>query len=201
VWTLAHRGGLASDRVVLVGIGVSAAAGAVTAVVVVVTNPWSTTAALTWLSGSTYGRSTEQSLPALLALVLLLPLALASARTLDLLALDDDTPRVLGVPLAAARLRVLVAAAALTASAVSAVGVVGFVGLVAPHLARRLVGSTHHRTVLIAPLLGAVLVSVADTVGRSVVAPGQLPVGLVTALVGTPYFVHLLWRTRRGAGV
>lgn len=197
VWALARRGCLGSDRVVLVGVGVGAAAGAITTVVVVVTNPWSTTAALTWLSGSTYGRSLEQSLPALLALAVALPLALASARTLDLLALDDDTPRVLGVRLGGARLRLLVLAGALTASAVSAVGVVGFVGLVAPHLARRLVGAAHHRVVPVATLLGAVLVSVADTVGRTVVAPGQIPVGLVTALVGTPYFVHLLWRTRR----
>jgi iron complex transport system permease protein len=197
VWALARRGGLGSDRVVLVGVGVAAAASAITTVVVVVTNPWSTTAALTWLSGSTYGRSLEQSLPALVTLAVGVPLALASARTLDLLALDDDTPRVLGVPLGAARLRLLVLAGALTASAVSAVGVVGFVGLVAPHLARRLVGAAHHRVVPVATLLGAVLVSVADTIGRTVVAPGQLPVGLVTALVGTPYFVHLLWRTRR----
>jgi iron complex transport system permease protein len=77
------------------------------------------------------------------------------------------------------------------------VGVVGFVGLVAPHLARRLVGAAHRRVVPVAVLLGAVLVSVADTIGRTIIAPGQLPVGLVTALVGTPYFVHLLWRTRR----
>ncbi|EYR61978.1 monooxygenase [Actinotalea ferrariae CF5-4] len=198
VWALARRGGLGSDRVVLVGVGVGAAASAITTVVVVVTNPWSTTAALTWLSGSTYGRSLEQSVPGLVALAVALPLALAGARTLDLLSLDDDTPRVLGVPLAPARLRLLVLAGALTASAVSAVGVVGFVGLVAPHLARRLVGSAHHRALPVALLLGALLVSVADTVGRTVVAPGQLPVGLVTALVGTPYFVHLLWRTRRG---
>ncbi|WP_225755587.1 iron ABC transporter permease [Actinotalea sp. Marseille-Q4924] len=197
VWALARRGGLGSDRVVLVGVGVSAAAAAITTVVVVVTNPYSTTAALTWLSGSTYGRSLEQSVPAAVALAVALPASLAAARTLDLLALDDDTPRVLGVPLGGARLRLLVLAGALTASAVSAVGVVGFVGLVAPHLARRLVGSAHRRSLPVATLLGAVLVSVADTIGRTVVAPGQLPVGLITALVGTPYFVHLLWRTRR----
>jgi iron complex transport system permease protein len=80
---------------------------------------------------------------------------------------------------------------------VSAVGVVGFVGLVAPHVARALVGGLHGRVLVVAALLGAVLVSVADTVGRTVIAPAQVPAGLVTAMVGTPYFVYLLWRSGR----
>jgi iron complex transport system permease protein len=116
---------------------------------------------------------------------------------MDLLALDDDTPRVLGVRLERSRLLVLAGAAVLTATALSAIGVVSFVGLVAPHLARALVGGLHVRVLVVAGLLGAVLVSLADTVGRTVIAPAQIPAGLVTALVGTPYFVYLLWRSRR----
>ena len=191
-------GPLASDRLVLVGYGVWAATSALTTVIVVTTNPWSTTLALTWLSGSTYGRSIEQSLPGAVVLALALPLVLACRRDLDLIALDDDTPRTLGVRLDRLRPVLLAAAALLTAAAVSAVGVVGFVGLVAPHLARRLVGSAHGRAVPAAVVLGALLVSVADTVGRTVVAPGQLPAGLVTALLGAPYFLWLLWRARAG---
>ncbi|MGH3354324.1 MAG: iron chelate uptake ABC transporter family permease subunit, partial [Nocardioidaceae bacterium] len=94
------------------------------------------------------------------------------------------------------RLTMLTVSALLTASAVSAVGVVGFVGLVAPHIARALVGSPHTRVLPVAALVGVVVVIVADTIGRTVIAPAQLPAGLLTALLGTPYFVWLLWRSR-----
>ncbi|MFI5896266.1 iron chelate uptake ABC transporter family permease subunit [Actinoplanes sp. NPDC051513] len=87
-------------------------------------------------------------------------------------------------------------AAVLTAAAACAVGALPFVGLVAPHAARALVGGKHARSVPVAVGLGAVLVSVADTVGRTVLAPTQLAAGLVTALIGAPYFVWLLWRSR-----
>jgi ABC-type Fe3+-siderophore transport system permease subunit len=197
VYGLSWRGGLSSDRLVLVGLGVSFASTALITVLVVVTNPWNTTMALTWLSGSTYGRSSEQSLPVLVALLAAAPVLAWARRDLDLVGLDDDTPRVLGVSLDRSRLVLLGTAALLTAAAVSAVGVVGFVGLVAPHLARSLVGAAHSRLLPTATLLGAVVVSVADTVGRTAIAPSQAPAGLVTALVGAPYFLWLLWRTRR----
>ena len=200
VYGLAWRGGLDSDRLVLVGVGVSAGLTALTTLIIVVTDPWNTGKALTWLSGSTYGRTIDQVLPVLVALVVLAPLVAQSRRRLDLLALDEDTPRVLGLDLGPSRLLLLGAAAVLTATAVSAVGVVGFVGLVAPHTARGLVGARHHRLLPVATLIGAVLVSVADTVGRTVIAPAQIPAGLVTAMIGTPYFVYLLWRTRTHTG-
>lgn len=117
-------------------------------------------------------------------------------RALDLLALDDDTPHILGVRLHRARLGALSAAVLLAATGVSAIGVIGFVGLVAPHAARALVGSRHLWVLPTSALLGATLVSTADTIGRTVLAPGQIPAGLVTALVGTPYFIWLLWRSR-----
>ncbi|GAA0805106.1 iron ABC transporter permease [Spirilliplanes yamanashiensis] len=196
VYGLAWHGGLDSDRLVLIGIGVSAGCAAVTTFVVVVFDPYNTAKALTWLSGSTYGRTAEQVAPVAVALAVLVPLIAAARRHLDLLTLDDDTPRVLGVRLEPARLLALGAAAVLTSTAVSAVGVISFVGLVAPHAARALVGGRHARVLPVAALLGAILVSLADTAGRTVIAPAQVPAGLVTAMIGTPYFVWLLWRSR-----
>ncbi|MEU5865162.1 iron ABC transporter permease [Nonomuraea sp. NPDC047529] len=196
VYLLAWRGGLSSDRLVLMGIGAHALFNAVTVLIIVRSDPWNTAKALTWLSGSTYGRVPAQLLPVAVALALFLPLALWLRRDLDLLALDEDTPRVLGVPLEPVRLLALGGAVLLTSTAVSAVGVVGFVGLVAPHAARALVGGRHVRLLPAAAVLGAVLVSLADTLGRTVIAPAQVPAGLVTALLGTPYFVWLLWRSR-----
>ncbi|GLY98404.1 iron ABC transporter permease [Actinoplanes sp. NBRC 103695] len=196
VYRLASGRGPTSDRIVLVGIGVSAAATALTTLTVLVVSPWNTNLALTWLSGSTYGRTAAQILPVLVVLAVALPLTLVGARSLDLVSLDEDVPRVLGVPLNRSRLAFLSLAAVLTASAACAVGALGFVGLVAPHAARALVGSKHARSVPVAVALGALLVSVADTLGRTVLAPTQLAAGLVTALIGAPYFVLLLWRSR-----
>jgi ferric hydroxamate transport system permease protein len=135
-------------------------------------------------------------IPVTLALLLLTPVIVFARRELDLLSLDDDVPRILGVRLERMRLIALACAALLTAAAVSAIGVVGFVGLVAPHAARALVGGRHARVLPVAALLGAILVSLADSIGRTVLAPAQIPAGLLTALIGAPYFVYLLWRTR-----
>ncbi|MEV4105585.1 iron ABC transporter permease [Nonomuraea sp. NPDC049649] len=196
VYGLSWRGGLSSDRLVLIGVGVQFACTSITVLIIVLSDPWNTAKALTWLSGSTYGRVPEQLIPVALALAVTVPLLVWLRRDLDLLALDEDTPRVLGVPLEPVRLAALACAVLLTSTAVSAVGVVAFVGLVAPHAARALVGAHHSRVLPVAALLGAVLVSLADTLGRTVIAPAQVPAGLVTALIGTPYFVYLLWRAR-----
>ncbi|MCA2218319.1 iron ABC transporter permease [Jidongwangia harbinensis] len=199
VYGLAWRRGLDSDRLVLIGIGVWQGCTALITFIIVASDPWNTGKALTWLSGSTYGRTATQVLPVALALLLFLPVVVAARRELDLLALDEDTPRVLGVRLERVRLVALGGAALLASTAVSAVGVIGFVGLVAPHAARALVGARHTRVIPVSLLLGALLVSLADTLGRTVIAPAQVPAGLVTALIGTPYFIWLLWRSRAGA--
>jgi ferric hydroxamate transport system permease protein len=199
VFGLALRGGLASTRLILIGLGVSAAAGAITSMLIIATDPYNAAKALTWMSGSTYGRTFPQLIPLVIVLLASVPLLASFRRELDLLAFDDDTARVLGVRLGSARLGLLAVSVALTATAVSAVGVVGFVGLVAPHAARALVGSRHGLVLPLAAVLGAVLVCTADTLGRTVIAPGQLPAGLLTAVVGAPYFVWLLWRSRRFA--
>lgn len=196
VYALSWRGGLESDRLVLVGIGMWFGTTALTTLLVVRANPWDTPRIFTWLSGSTYDRSWEQVLPVLVALVVALPLMWAAHRELDLLAVDDDTPRVVGVRLERLRLVVLVSAALLASTAVSAVGVVGFVGLVAPHAARALVSGRHLVVVPTAVLIGAVLLSIADTIGRSAIAPAQVPAGLVVAVIGAPYFLWLLYRSR-----
>ncbi len=196
VYGLAWRSGLDPDRLVIIGIALWSGGMALITLLIVTSDPWNTAKALTWLSGSTYGRTLDQVLPVALALVLLTPVLWARHRELDLHSLDDDTPRVLGMRVERSRLAILLAAGVLAATAVSAIGVVAFVGLVAPHLARSLVGGRHSRVIPVSAAIGAVLVSAADTLGRTVIAPAQVPAGLVIALVGTPYFVLLLWRTR-----
>ncbi|WP_213816415.1 iron ABC transporter permease [Glaciihabitans sp. dw_435] len=197
VFGLAARGGFRQNRLVLVGVGMSAATTAVITFLIALTDPFNATKALTWLSGSTYGRELSDIAPVVVVLAIGVIVAIMRHRQIDLISIDDDTPRLLGLRLGSSRLPLLVVSVLLTATAVSAVGVIGFVGLVAPHAARALVGRRHARVIPIAMLLGAFLVCLADVLGRTVIAPGQLGAGLLTAIVGTPYFIWLLWRSRR----
>ncbi|MFJ5208640.1 iron ABC transporter permease [Streptomyces nigra] len=197
VFGLAARGGFRQNRLVLVGIGVATAATALISLLIVLTDPFNATKALTWLSGSTYGRTLPDVVPLAVVLVLGLAVAVARRMELDLVSLDDDTPRLLGLGLARGRFGFLALAVLLSATAVAAAGTIGFVGLVAPHAARALVGRRHVRVLPVAVLLGAVLVGTADLLGRTVIAPAQLGAGLMTAAIGTPYFLYLLVRGRR----
>ncbi|WP_405689834.1 iron ABC transporter permease [Streptomyces sp. NBC_01185] len=197
VFGLAARGGFRQNRLVLLGFGVSSAAAALISLVIVLSDPFDTTKALTWLSGSTYGRTMPDVVPVAVVLAVGVVVAVTRRRELDLVALDEDTPRLLGLGLPRARLGFLVTSVLLAATAVSAAGTIAFVGLVAPHAARALVGRRHVRVVPVALLLGGLLVCLADLAGRTVIAPAQLGAGLMTAVIGAPYFVYLLVRTRR----
>ncbi|MFE6299255.1 iron ABC transporter permease, partial [Streptomyces sp. NPDC057866] len=188
------RSGIDPTRVVLVGIGAAATAMALVNIMVVGAQ-MNIGAALGWLAGSTYGRGFDAlgwlAAPAAAAVLLVV-----AARPVNLLALGEELPRALGLDLGRARLLVLGAGAVLAAGTAAAVGAVGFVGLVAPHLARRIVGNGIARMVPMAAVLGAVLVVSADALGRWLLAPTEIPVGIVTALLGAPYLVWLLRRTR-----
>ncbi|MGW5849699.1 iron ABC transporter permease [Streptomyces sp. NPDC055254] len=188
------RTGLDPTRVVLVGLGAAATSMALVNIMVVGAQ-MNISAALSWLAGSTYARDYSAlgwlALPALVAMLLV-----TAARPVNLLALGDELPRALGLELGRARLLVLGAGAVLASGTAAAVGAVGFVGLVAPHLARRVVGNSSARMVPMAAVLGAVLVVSADALGRWLLAPTEIPVGIVTALLGAPYLVWLLRRTQ-----
>lgn len=188
--------GMASGRMVLVGLGTGAAASAVTTLLLVRTDPWNQNRAITWLGGSTFGAGAPQLVPMAVALAIGVLVVARTHRDLDLVQVDDVTPRVLGVDLPRSRSLHVGVAVLLTAAATAAIGPVVFVGLVAPHAARMLIGKRHRWTLPLTVALGAALVCVADLVGRTAIAPAQLPAGLVTAVIGTPYFLWLLWRMR-----
>ena len=188
-------GHLDPTRVILIGIGV-AATGMALVNLLAVRAHMNVSAALVWLSGSTYARGEDQVwwlVPGLLIVVALV----WSARPLDMLALGEDLPRALGLRLGRTRVLALTGGAVLAALTAGAIGAVGFVGLVAPHLARRVAGTGHRRLIPVSALFGATLLVVADAVGRSVLAPRGIPVGIVTALIGAPYLVWLLRRSGR----
>lgn len=183
-------------RMVLVGVGIGAASQALTTLLIIGTDPWNQTKALTWLGGSTYGTTAGALLPMLVVVIVAAVVVSRTVRDLDLLQFDETTPRVLGVAVGRQRLLHIGLAVALTAVATATIGVIAFVGLVAPHAARLLIGKRHATLLPLAAVFGAILVVAGDLLGRAVLAPSQIPAGLVVALIGTPYFLWLLRRMR-----
>jgi len=126
--------------------------------------------------------------------------ALAMARRLDMLALGDRAARHLGVDVERLRLLAIVLVTLLVASGVAFAGIIAFVGLVVPHLVRMLIGPSHRTLVPASALGGALVLSTADAVARTAVDYADLPIGMLTALVGGPFFFWLLMRTRASSG-
>lgn len=197
VYAVAFKdGGVTPSRLLLVGIAVNTGLAALMLVLSLRLDPQVYNQAQVWLTGSLAGKDWRSVLALLPWTALLLPLAYMRADVLNVLNLGDLSATGLGVGVGGQRLLLIALAVALAASAVSVAGAVGFVGLVAPHVARRLLGPDHRLTLLATPLVGALLVLVADTIARNLFAPIEIPVGVVVAAVGAPVFIYLLIRTR-----
>ena len=192
VYGLSWRRGVDSYRIILIGIGVTASLSGVTAYLLVRAQITQATAATQWLVGSLSGVSWASVWPMLVALAIIAPLALTQSAPLELSQLGDEFSTGLGVSLQRHRLLVILAAVVLASMAVAAAGPVEFVAFVAPQVARRLAG-TARPPLLASALAGSVLVLTADVVAR-VAFPGELPVGIVTAIVGAPYLIWLISR-------
>ena len=196
IYLFAWRGGSSPLRLILVGIGFAAVSQALTTLMIVFGDINDVQGALVWLSGSVYGRDWGHVRVMALWLAALLPLAVLGARGLNALSLGDENAAGLGVRLEKSRALLILLSVALAAGAVATAGTIGFVGLVAPHITRRLVGPGHEGLLPATALTGGLMVLAADFVGRTVIAPSQLPAGIVTAMLGAPYFMYLLWRYR-----
>ncbi|UHD46328.1 iron ABC transporter permease [Aureimonas altamirensis] len=200
IYVLAWRGGANPLRIILVGIGLSAVSTTLISFVAVFSDVATVQRAQVWLSGSIYQASWEQIRALGLWLSLLGPLILMASHQLDTIAFDDETARGVGQNVERTRLLLMLACVLVSAAAVCVSGLIAFVGLVAPHIARRLVGHAHIRLLPTAALVGAALLLAADLAGRTLIAPAQLPAGLVAALIGAPAFGWLFWRNRNAEG-
>lgn len=194
VYGLSWRGGVDSYRIILIGIGMTASLGGLTSYLLVRAQITQATAATQWLVGSLSGVSWASVWPMLVGLALVAPVALLQSPALTTTLLGDEFATGLGVTLQRHRLLVIAAAVLLTGVAVSAAGPVEFVAFVGPQVARRLAG-TARPPLLASAFAGALLVAVADLVARTAL-PGELPVGVVTAVLGAPYLIWLLIRHR-----
>lgn len=197
IYTLAWKGGTSSPiRLILIGIALQALFGALITVMLLFGDINDVQQAYVWMAGSIYGRNWEHVHAIGGWLLVFVPVSLLMARHLNLLNLGDETARGLGVRVELMRIVLLVVSVALAAAAVAVAGTIGFVGLVAPHAARRLVGPSHEGLLPISGLLGGALLVLADLLSRAVLAPSELPIGIVTAVIGAPYFLYLFYRYR-----
>ncbi|MFC7787449.1 putative F420-0 ABC transporter permease subunit [Microbacterium sp. MAHUQ-60] len=191
-------GRMTTSRTILAGVAVSAALSALTSLVIF----WSATGdsyreILGWLLGSLAGSAWPTTILALAAIVVVGAPLMLSAGTLDAFAFGDRTASSLGVSVQRTRWILLAATALLTGCLVAVSGSIGFVGLVVPHAVRLIVGARHRVLLPLSALSGAIVLIWADTLARTLFDPRELPVGVVTALIGAPLFGILLLRSRR----
>ncbi|WP_333764685.1 FecCD family ABC transporter permease [Streptomyces sp. IBSBF 2390] len=200
IYLLAWKQGVHGYRLVLVGIGVSAVVTAVNGYLLTKADLVDATRAVVWMTGSLSGRDWSQVWPLLALCAVLVPLVLANARGLRMMEMGDDVAGALGVRVQRVRLVLMVCAVLLTAAATAAAGPVGFVALTAPQLARRLTRSPGPN--LVASLcMGAALLVAADWVSQRVFGADQLPVGVVTGVLGGAYLLWLLVTERRAGRI
>jgi len=193
VFAVAHGpGGWTTTRLLLTGVVVAAGCGAIVSLLLSLSDDLRLRGMLFWLLGDFGYVRTPWSL--LLLALIAIPAGLLVARPLDALARGELQARLLGVPVRGLRIGIYVAASVLTAAAVTTAGSIGFVGLVTPHLVRLAAGSSHRVVIPASALAGGALVVIADLLARTIVAPRQLPVGALTALIGVPLFLLLMRR-------
>nr|WP_325191391.1 iron ABC transporter permease [uncultured Selenomonas sp.] len=193
IYILAWKDGIRPTRIILAGVAVSAFLGAgISAMMILYSDR--VHSALMWMVGGLSARSwphVEMLLPYTVCAGLL---ALFSAQRLNILQLGDDMARGVGLAVERTRIFLTAVAALLAASAVSVVGLLGFVGLIVPHAARLLIGSDYRFLLPAASLLGIAVLTLSDTAARLMFAPLELPVGIIMAVLGAPFFLYLLRR-------
>lgn len=196
VYAIAYsRTGITPLRLVLTGVALSFGFQALMSVIVYLApTAEATSMILFWTMGS-FGAATWGKLPLVLAAVIAgIVLLRRYSRALDAMSFGDETASSLGINTAATRRGLFVVTGLMTGAMVAVSGAIGFVGLVIPHVTRMVIGSTHARLLLVAPLVGAVLMIWVDLLARTMAAPRELPLGALTALVGVPIFIALMRR-------
>lgn len=196
-WFAKQNGRLDSQRLILVGIAISSGFGAITMYASLKMNPNDFEMAVVWLAGSIHSANWKFVVMMLPWLAVLVPILWLRAHILDLFQLEEGSVSSLGVSVEREKNVLLLCSVGLVSACVSVSGSIGFVGLIAPHLARRLVGLRHKAIIPVSGLVGTAMVVIGDFIGKTVFAPAELAVGIVISIIGVPYFVYLLIRMRK----
>ncbi|ARA99730.1 MULTISPECIES: FecCD family ABC transporter permease [Geobacillus] len=191
-----QNGRLDTQRLILVGIAAGAGFGAVSLYLSLKMNPQDFEMATVWLAGSIWNANWQYVVAMLPWMILLVPIIISKAYILDLFQLGEERAKGLGVSTEKEKNLLLLASIGIVSACVSVSGNIGFVGLIAPHIAKRLVGVHHQRVIPISGTIGMLLVVVSDFIAKTVFAPVELSVGIVIAIIGIPYFVYLLFKTK-----
>lgn len=186
--------GILPIRLILVGIAVAAGVSAITLLLSLRLDADTYAFAATWLAGSVWGREWENVWALLPWIIVLVPWVYLHSKTLDMFVLGDEIASSLGNSTTKSRIQLLLLAVGLACASVSMVGSIGFIGLIAPHIARQLVGARHRHFVPVAAMIGMIILLSADTIGRSIFQPNFVPAGVVVALIGGPYFIYILFK-------
>ncbi|WP_238458103.1 FecCD family ABC transporter permease [Alkalihalobacterium alkalinitrilicum] len=195
------RGRISTVRLLLAGIAVSMILSAVTSYIVIsAPREEGMRDAMFWMMGSLAGAKWEQLLIPFLCLLVGVVVLILSYRPLNLLLMGDATATTLGMNIDVFKKFLILLTALLTGVMVAVSGAIGFIGLMVPHIVRLMVGSDHRRVLIVSSLIGAIFLVWADVAARTVVAPQELPIGIVTAICGGPFFIWLLRRSNYSFG-
>lgn len=188
--------GLLPTRLLLVGIAIAAGFNAVSLYLSLQLDETTYSFTASWLLGNVWGRDWINVYALLPWMLVLIPMAFLKAKSLNSFALGDTLATAIGTRVNKERMQLLSIAVALSCASVSMAGGIGFVGLVAPHIARRLVGPMHQYVLPISALVGVIIVVFADTMAKSLFEPNAIPAGVVVAAIGAPYFLYLLFKQK-----
>lgn len=197
LYVLAWRGGVTPLRLVLVGTGLAAALKSISYMFIIAGPMQLAERSITFMTGSIYGASWDSDVFILLPwVVILLPLTWFQARKVNIQALGDEVAVSAGAHVQKHRLLLIVLSVALAGSAIAIGGAIAFIGLMAPHMARKLVGPSFGSVVPVSALLGALILLIADLVARTAFLPADVPAGVFTAAIGAPFFMYQLYKSR-----
>ncbi|MGC8644704.1 MAG: FecCD family ABC transporter permease [Thermoplasmata archaeon] len=187
-------GEVRAEMLILAGVSVSFLFSAVASYLIYL-KVYNLRGVLFWLLGGLYGATWTDDYYLFIALLVAMPVFLYMKRELDIMLMGDEQAKSLGVDTGRVKTVALLLSSLVTSLAVSFVGIIGFIGLVSPHIGRKIVGESHSILAIVAPLIGANLLLVSDTIARS--SPqGEIPVGIITAFIGSPVLIYLLFRRR-----
>lgn len=195
VMLVAHYRRLSAMHLALIGVAVGFVFEAGVDYLLVVSNDSESSAPMIWLTGSLWGRTWGHVALSWIPLPVLSALALVLSYRLDLISLGEFTATGLGLNVPRQRLLLLLVATLLSSVAVAVVGVMGFIGLMAPHIARRMVGGSHRLMLPVSALVGMLLVTLADGAGRAIAPPIEISAGILAALIGAPFFIYIMLTT------
>ncbi|SER12564.1 FecCD family ABC transporter permease [Piscibacillus halophilus] len=192
IFSYSKHSGIQPVKLVLVGVGFASALSGLMMILISSSERQEVEFVAQWLAGSIWGADWPFIVALLPWLVIGLVIVFIKHKTLDIISMGEDRARGLGVLISRERLLLMLVAVALAAAAVSVTGGISFVGLMAPHIARQIIGPVHKWYLPIAILVGSSLLVLADTIGRIIVDFSTIPAGIIVALIGSPYFIYLL---------